>query len=74
MKMESSIVTLKKVEVLRKDNMEEEPLFLEEEEDLEEVKLDVMSVERHGTCLGNSQRRIATLEEEKHTFLKHRSM
>jgi hypothetical protein len=46
MKLENNIVNLRKVEVLRKDNMEEEDLFLEEEEELEEVKLDVMSVER----------------------------
>jgi hypothetical protein len=34
------------VEVLRKDNMEEEALFLEEEKEPQEVKLDVMHVER----------------------------
>jgi hypothetical protein len=44
MKMESSIVTLIKVEVLR--NMEGEALSLEEEEEIEEVKLDFMHVER----------------------------
>jgi hypothetical protein len=33
MNMESSIVTLRKVEFLRKDNMGEESIFLEEEED-----------------------------------------
>jgi hypothetical protein len=31
-------------------------------------------VERQGTCLGNSHRRKKTLEEDKHTFMKHRSM
>jgi hypothetical protein len=46
MKLESSIVTLRKVEVIRKNNMEEESLFLEEEEELEEVKLDVIPMER----------------------------
>jgi hypothetical protein len=46
MKPESSIVTLRKVQVLRKDNMEEEDIFLEEEEDPKEVKLYVMPVER----------------------------
>jgi hypothetical protein len=35
------------------------------------VKLDAILVERHGTCLGNASRRRKTLEEEKHTFLKH---
>jgi hypothetical protein len=38
MKLESNIVTLRKVEFLRKDNMEEESIFLEEEEEPEEVK------------------------------------
>jgi len=74
MNLESIIVTLRKVEDLRKDNMEEKALFLEEEEEPEEVKLDVMTVERQGTCLENTQRRRKTLEEEKHTFMKHRSM
>jgi hypothetical protein len=46
MKLESSITTLRKVEVLEKGNREEEALFLEEEEEQEEVKLDVMPVER----------------------------
>jgi hypothetical protein len=46
MKLESNIFTLRKVEVLRKDNMEEEVIFLEEEEEPEEVKLDVMPMER----------------------------
>jgi len=46
MKLERSIITLRKVEFLEKGNMEEESLFLEEEEELEEVKLDVMPVER----------------------------
>jgi hypothetical protein len=32
MNLESIIVTLRKVEVIRKDNMGEESLFLEEEE------------------------------------------
>jgi hypothetical protein len=44
--MESIIITLKKGEVLRKDNMKEETFFLEEEEEEEEVKLDVMPMER----------------------------
>jgi hypothetical protein len=74
MKLENNIVTLGKVEVLRKDNMDGEYIFLEEEGEREEVKLYVMPMERQGTCLGNSQRRRKTLEEEKHTFMKHRSM
>jgi hypothetical protein len=55
MKLENNIVTLRKVEFLRKNNMEEEVIFLEEEEEIEEVKLDVMLVEIQGTCLGNAQ-------------------
>jgi hypothetical protein len=74
MKLENNIVTLIKVEVLRKDNMEEEVIFLEEEEEPEEVKLVVMHVERQGTCLGNARRIRKTLEDKKHTFLKYRSM
>jgi hypothetical protein len=54
MNMERSIVTVINMEFLRNENMEEKALFLEEEEELGEVKLYVMHVERHGTCLGNS--------------------
>jgi hypothetical protein len=46
MKLERSIVTLREVEFRRKENMEEEALLLEEEEDLEKVKIDVIFVER----------------------------
>jgi hypothetical protein len=74
MNMERNIVTLRKVEVLRKDNMEEDALFLEEEEEAEEVKLNVMPMERKGTCLANAQRRIKKIEKEKHTFLKQKVM
>jgi hypothetical protein len=45
-RMERIIITLKKGEVIRKDNMEGENIFLEEEEEAEEVKSDVMLVER----------------------------
>jgi hypothetical protein len=45
MKLANNIVTMKKVEVLRKENMEEEAHFLEDEEELEEVKLDVIPVD-----------------------------
>jgi hypothetical protein len=72
--MESSIITLRKVEVIEKENMEEEVIFLEEEEELEEVKLDVMLVERQGTCIGNAQRGRNTQKEEKNIFFKQRSM
>jgi hypothetical protein len=74
MKLERNIFTLRKVEFLRNKNMEEESIFLKEEEEPEEVKLDVMPVEKHVICIGNSQRGINTLEEEKNTFLKNRSM
>jgi hypothetical protein len=47
MKLTNNIVTMIKVEVLNKENMEEEALFLEkeEEEEPEEVKLDVIPME-----------------------------
>jgi hypothetical protein len=67
MKLANIIVTLKKVEFLKKDNMEEEALFPEE------VKLDVIPVENHGTNLGNVLRE-RKKEEVKHKLLKHRSM
>jgi hypothetical protein len=73
MKLVNNIVTLRKVEFLKKDNMEEEALFPEEEEEPEEVKLDVMPVENQDTSLGNVLRG-RKKEEEKHTLLKHRSM
>jgi hypothetical protein len=37
MKLTNNIVTMRKVEVLKKDNMEEEFLFPEEEEEPEEA-------------------------------------
>jgi hypothetical protein len=73
MKLTNNIVTMRKVEVLKKDNMEEEALFPEEEEEPEEVKLDVIPVENQGTSLGNVPRE-RKKEEVKHTLLKHRSM
>jgi hypothetical protein len=45
MKLENNIVTLRKVEVLRKDNIEEEAIFPKEEEELAEVRLDVIPME-----------------------------
>jgi hypothetical protein len=45
MKLANNIVAMKKVDVLRKKNMEEEAHFLEDEEEPEEVKLDVIPVE-----------------------------
>ena len=50
-----------------------EILFLKEEEEVEEVELNVMPVERHDTCLGNALRK-RKKEEEKHTFMKLRKM
>ena len=73
MKLENSIVTQRKVEVLRKDNMEEEDLFPGDKEELEEVKLDVIPMENQGTSLGNVPRE-REKEEAKHTLLKHINM
>ena len=73
MKLESIIVTLRKVEFLRKDNMEEGATFLEEEEELEEVKSNFMLVENQDTSLGNVPREIKK-EEVKNKLLKHKSM
>jgi hypothetical protein len=69
MRMRNHMVTLKGEEVPKEDRLVGENLFLEEEE----VELNVMSVERHDTCLGNSPRG-RKKEEEKHTFLKPRRM
>jgi hypothetical protein len=73
MKLENNIVILRKVEDIRKGNMEEEALFPEEEEEPEEVKLDVIPMENQGTSIRNVPREI-NKEEAKHTSLKHRSM
>ena len=50
-----------------------ETLFLEEEEEVEEVYLNVMPMERQDTCLGNAPRG-RNKEEEKHTFMRPRRM
>jgi hypothetical protein len=67
------MVTLKGEEVPEEDRLVGEIIFLEEEEEVEEVELNVMPVERHDTCLGNAPRG-RKKEEEKHTFLKPRIM
>jgi hypothetical protein len=61
------------VEVLRKDNMEEEDFFPEDEEELEEVKLNVIPLENQGTSLGNVSKE-RKKEEGKHTLLNHKNM
>jgi hypothetical protein len=43
--LENIIITPKKREVLRKENVDEENIFLKEEEEAEEVKSDVMPME-----------------------------
>ena len=62
-----------KVEVLKKDNMEEEVIFLEDEEEPEEAKLNVIPMENKDTNIGNIPRE-RKKEEVKHTLLKHRIM
>jgi hypothetical protein len=73
MRMRNHMVTLKGEEVPKEDLFVGEIIFLEEEEEVEEVELNVMPVERHETCLGNAPRGIKK-EEEKHTFLRPRRM
>ena len=69
MKLRNHIVTLKEEEVPEEDRLVGEILFLEEEEEVEEVELNVMPVERQDTCIGNAPRG-RKKEEEKHTFMK----
>jgi tRNA A22 N-methylase len=73
MRMRNHMVTLKEEEVLKEDHLVGEIIFLEEEEEVEEVELNVMPVERQDICLGNVPRG-REKEEEKHTFLKPRRM
>jgi len=49
-------ITMRNVEVLRKENMEEEIFSPLEGDELEEAKLDVMPMENQGTSLGNVSR------------------
>jgi hypothetical protein len=67
------MVTLKGEEVSEEDCLVGEIIFLEEEEKVEELELNVVPVERHDTCLKNAPRG-RKKEEEKHTFLKPRRM
>jgi GTP-sensing pleiotropic transcriptional regulator CodY len=71
--MRNHIVSLKEEEVPKEDHLVGEIFFLEEEEEVEEVELNVMLVERQGICLGNVMRG-REKEEENHTFLKPRRM
>jgi hypothetical protein len=73
MKLENNIVTLRKMEFLKKDNREEEPLFLEDEEEPEEVKLDVMPMETREQVLGMSLEKERRRRRISH-FSKHKSM
>jgi hypothetical protein len=75
MKLKNNIVTMRKVEVIKKDSMVEEVHFPDEEdeEEQEEVYLDAIHVERKDTSLGNVPGE-RTEEELKHTLSKHRSM
>jgi hypothetical protein len=71
--LRNHMVTLKEEEVPEEDRLVGEILFLKEEEEVEEVELNVMFVERQDTYLGNAPRGIKK-EEENHTFLNHRRM
>ena len=72
MRLRNHIVTLKEEEVLEEHCLVGEILFLEEEEEVEEVELNVMPVERH-ECLGNALRG-RKKEEEKYTFMRPKRM
>jgi hypothetical protein len=75
LKLTNNIVTMRRVEVLKKDNMEEEVLFpeVEEEEEPEEAWLNAIPVEKKDINLGNVPTE-REKEAEKHTLLKHRNM
>ena len=68
--MINHMVTLKEEEVPKEDSLLGEILFLEEEEEVEEVELNVMPVERHDTCLGNFPRK-RNKEKVKLKFNNH---
>jgi hypothetical protein len=53
MRMRNHMVSLKEEEVPNEDRLVGEIIFLEDEEEIEEVELNVMSVERQGIRLGN---------------------
>jgi hypothetical protein len=67
---------MRRVEVLKKYNMEEEFIFLEVEEDEEsdEAWLNAIPVENKDTNLGNVLIEKEKEKVEKHTFLKNRIM
>jgi hypothetical protein len=71
----NDIVTMRRLEVPKKYNIEEEVLFLEaeEEEEPEEAWLNAIPVEKKGRNLGN----VPTERDkkvEKNILLKHRSI
>jgi hypothetical protein len=73
LRMKNPMVTLKGKEVPEEYCFVGEISFFKEEEEVEEVKLNVMHVEKHDMCLGNSPRGIKK-KEDNHTFLKLRRM
>ena len=73
MRLRNHMATLKEEEFPEEDHLVGEIIFLKEEEEIEEVELNVMHVERQDTCLGNDPRG-RKKEEENHTFLKPRRM
>jgi hypothetical protein len=73
MRLTNHMVVLKEEEVPKEDSLVGDIIFFKEEEEVEEVELDVMPVERQDIFLGNVPREIKK-EEEKHTFLKPRRM
>ena len=73
MRMRNHMVIFKEEEVPKENFLVGEIIFLEEEEEVEEVELNVMPVERQDTCLGNVSRG-RKKEEVKHIFTKTRRM
>ena len=73
MRMRNHMVTLKEEEVLKEDRLVGDIIFLKEEEEVEEVELNVMPVERWDICLGNVPRG-REKEEENNTFMKPERM
>jgi hypothetical protein len=63
---------LKERKFPKEDHLVGEIIFLKEEEEVEEVELNVMPMERHDTCLGNVPR--GRNKKEKNTFMNPRRM
>ena len=76
--MTNNIVTMRRVEVRKKDDMEKEFIFPkveeEEEEKPEEAWLNAIPVEKKDTNLGNVLTEKEKEKVEKNTFTKHKNI